>query len=682
MAMLVSAMLALALYATAVQQSAPASDSQADVIEVVGTRATQAQKIDRRTYVVQTNPATAQKNTPQLLRGLPAVSIGPDDSISLLGSGATVTVDGQPYRGDLKNIHGSDIEKIEIITNPSAQYAAQGGGGIINLILRKKQRQGLSGNVALEGNSLGGLNGNGSVKLKRGKTRFEISPFFQLGTFDRSRTEKTRFVTPPSGVAPIGNAETITGFNRQNVLGTGATIARDLDDRTSLSLDAFAGGVNVTDRVRSSLIALTPGFTPYSQEQVNRQRFRWIGGNLSYNHKGKIEGEQLTASLGVYGNPSAGGVSTTQTSDGRRLVSDRASGNRFVNAKTDSTHPIGKRQILSLGQELTSNWEHSRYRLDLSGGGGTPLSFTGEYRGSNDTAAIYTTFQQRFGTWTILPGLRAEANRRYIASPGYPTARVSRVDLFPSLHVEHPLGKYWVLTFSRSSRIDRVGISRLRPYFIQQDPLVLEYGNPDLRDARTAGYEANLHYHRKKVDAGLILYDRRTSNVLSGRYTTNAAGQSIFFPLNIGNRRDRGAQADLSLPLVKRVKAQWSGNLFDSRVPIDIDSGATLSTLRTSSKLTLEYDGPERKGVPGDVVQLQWIYEGPVVDYQLRRRPYQQLTLTATHNFDAIWAVTATADSGLLGVGSRLDSPFIQQDLRTYYRASFKLKLMKSFGKK
>jgi len=54
--------------------------------------------------------------------------------------------------------------------------------------------------------------------------------------------------------------------------------------------------------------------------------------------------------------------------------------------------------------------------------------------------------------------------------------------------------------------------------------------------------------------------------------------------------------------------------------------------------------------------------------------------VTATHNFDTQWAITGTADSGNLGYGSRLDSPFVQEDVRSYARASFKLKLMRSFG--
>jgi outer membrane receptor protein involved in Fe transport len=144
---------------------APAeAPDQSDVIEVVGTRSDQALKIDRRTYRVQQNPHTAQKDSVQLLRGLPAVTITPDDTIMLLGApNVTIQIDGRPVSNPdtiayLRTLHGSDIERIEIITNPSAQYSALGTGGIINFVLRKKQDEGVSGNASSEITSLGHAN--------------------------------------------------------------------------------------------------------------------------------------------------------------------------------------------------------------------------------------------------------------------------------------------------------------------------------------------------------------------------------------------------------------------------------------------------------------------------------------------------------------------------------------------
>src|SRR5947209_19328649 len=100
--------------APAISQPASAHN-QSDVIEVVGTRSDQALKIDRRTYRVQQNPHSAQKDTIQLLRGLPAVTIGPDDQINLLGApNVKILIDGHETRTDLHTLHGTDLDRIEI----------------------------------------------------------------------------------------------------------------------------------------------------------------------------------------------------------------------------------------------------------------------------------------------------------------------------------------------------------------------------------------------------------------------------------------------------------------------------------------------------------------------------------------------------------------------------------------
>src|SRR4051812_34704301 len=179
---------------------APPVNGQSYVIEVVGTRSDQALKIDRRTYRVQQNAHSAQKDSIQLLRGLPAVTITPDDQIMLLGSGnVTIQIDGRTVTDPdtiayLRTLHGSDLERIEVITNPSAQYSSQGTAGIINLILRKKQGDGVSGNASTEVSSRGGGYVDATLKNKRGKWTYELHTGGRAGTGRRSRYHKLRSV--------------------------------------------------------------------------------------------------------------------------------------------------------------------------------------------------------------------------------------------------------------------------------------------------------------------------------------------------------------------------------------------------------------------------------------------------------------------------------------------------------
>lgn len=159
--------------------AAVVAEDTTDVIEVIGARTKETLKIDRRTYQVRETPHSAQKNAVQLLRGLPAVTITPDDRILVLGSGITrIYVDGRPYIGDasqyLRTVHGSDIERIEVITNPSAQFSSEGAGGVINLVLRKTQVEGISGNASLEESSYGYVLADTTLNYKQGDWTYQL----------------------------------------------------------------------------------------------------------------------------------------------------------------------------------------------------------------------------------------------------------------------------------------------------------------------------------------------------------------------------------------------------------------------------------------------------------------------------------------------------------------------------
>jgi hypothetical protein len=100
-----------------------APSAQPGLVEVVGTRRAQAQKIGRRIYRVKQSPEAARADMLQLLRGLPALIVTPDDQVLLLGSGnVNFLVDEMPVYGNvtqyLRTLRGGDIERIEIITNP------------------------------------------------------------------------------------------------------------------------------------------------------------------------------------------------------------------------------------------------------------------------------------------------------------------------------------------------------------------------------------------------------------------------------------------------------------------------------------------------------------------------------------------------------------------------------------
>jgi outer membrane receptor for ferrienterochelin and colicin len=665
--------------------SAPALPAnEPDVIEVVGTRRDQALKIDRRTYQVQRTPHSAQKDAVQLLRGLPAVTISPDDSIALLGnSNVKIFVDGRPYLGDstqyLRTLHGSDVERIEIMTNPSAQYSAEGSAGIINFVLRKKQGNGASGTLSTEAWTPGDVRSDASVKIKSGKWTLELS-----GAVDTGRTRSTylklRSVESAVGGPAIIDRESGGGPTHETSGYGSGKITYDIDPKTSISANVIGIGFRTSSVNRAQFRGLTPDFASFDEHQVYASSGSFLIGELAFDHKGSKDGETLTASLTSSRNPREPETDISSFSTGGSLFTERVKGFYERKGQVDWQHPMAKGQILSLGGAWDRSKITERYRFTSAGTGLSDFVAADQFAGVDDKLSAYATFQQPIGDWTVMPGVRVERHNRRISSVGHPDVRVDRTDIFPTLHVDRALTKALNLTISYSKRIDRPSLNELRPYTIVEDVLNVKQGNPHLQNQSADAYEINLHYHRGKLDGGIIVYDRETSRLWNTAYTV-VNGINVFTLINSGHSRDRGAEIDVSTPLVDRFKINGNVNLFDQRVPVDNVNGATSDErFRFTTNTTLEWDGADRGSRPGDVAQLQWIYNSPYRQFDLRDASWNWLSLSYTHSVSHTVSLTATVNYQSLN-RHRLDAPLVQEDYAVRRPMEFKLKLLKTFGK-
>src|SRR5579884_814992 len=295
---------------------------QADIIEVVGQRSDQALKIDRRTYRVQQNPHTEQKDSIQLLRGLPAVTITPDDQIQLLGAAnVTIQIDGRPISNPdtityLRTLHGSDIERIEVITNPSAQYAAQGTGGIINFVLRRKQTEGVSGNASAEISSLVHGYSDSSVKSKHGKWTYEFHAGGRAGAATRSAYHKLRSVEDVLGGAATINSETGGGPRHGNEVEGSAKVSYEADPRTSISARILGAVAHDIADNQVDFTGLTPDFQSFSEHQRLSTAASYLIPELSFDRKGRKDGETLSANLRAFVTPRQHEANSADFSDG------------------------------------------------------------------------------------------------------------------------------------------------------------------------------------------------------------------------------------------------------------------------------------------------------------------------------------------------------------------------------
>lgn len=663
--------------------------NQSALIEIIGRRGEQALKIDRRTYRVGDNAHAEQSDTFQLLRGLPAVTITPDQHIMLLGNPQVrILVDERPVEGDalqyLRTLHGSDIERIEIITNPSAQYAAEGTGGIINIVLRKKRTDGLAGSTSGEGSSFGRAEGSGSFKYKKGKWTYEVQAQGTDGQTSHSTYSKFRSTREYAGAPLTVNTETGNGSTDLLNVRLGGKITRAIDDRTNVATQIFWGEFKTHSRTDVQFRGLTSDFASFDEERRSSEFATYRVLELLLDRAGKREGESLKGTLRFFQNPRVRQDFDAEESNGGSLRTSNPIRESAINLKLDWTHRIGKSIILTTGVQSDEIRTHRDYLFsDAASAAGISPVITNSFSAIQQTSAAYATIQVPIGTWTVMPGLRVDYYDQRIESPSHAATHRREPEAHPSLHVDQSFGKRWQLTLSYSNRIDRPYIGLLQPYDIVQDRVTILRGNPDLRDQQTDAFEANLHYRRGKLDAGMILYDRETGGLFSDRYTVAASGATVVTQINAGHKSDRGAEFDVNTPLLPRLKVTTSINLFDSRAPMDPLSGASsLATFRYSANTTLDWTGKQRHSVPGDTAQLQFIYDSPHRDYQVRYGGTYWLSASYTHNLSKTLSLTGMVD-GIIPLRNNhvLDAPLVHETYDQRQRGpEVRIKLLKSFG--
>lgn len=212
-----------------------------------------------------------------------------------------------------------------------------------------------------------------------------------------------------------------------------------------------------------------------------------------------------------------------------------------------------------------------------------------------------------------------------------------------------------------------------------QDVFTIKEGNPHLEDQSTDAYEINLHYHCRKLDAGVVVYDRETSRLWSPSYTA-IDGINVFTWINSGHRRSTGAEFDAAAPILPHLKFNTSVNLFYVRAPADGPDGRTAeSTFRYTSDSTLEWDAADHDEVPGDVAQVEWRHYSRISQFQIEDFARNGLSMSYTHSFSRTVSLSASMDYWA-AFAHKLEAPLVQELYRERSPVQFSLKLLKRFG--
>ena len=419
-------------------------------VEVVGDIPPVTYQIDKKVVNIAQNITASGSTLAEALQNAPSIQTDVEGNITLRGSSTyTVLIDGRPspITGSeaLQQIPASLVQNVELITNPSAKYEAEGSAGIINIIMKKQKVQGSSGIVNITTGTGDKYTGNLNLSYKISKFNFTLGGDF---TDYKSPFKSNQNITDT--LSPVSLKKQVisgSGDLRRKGNGIRAEIAYTINDNNSLTLTGSIGS-HAFERSSSGSYhdlytsSLTNSYYLNSQSPQFRRDFKSI--NLDYLLKLNGSGHQISASAYFTGGPGSNvsllQVDTTDVNwnkTGKSLTqqSNQTNNQTDLRTKIDYSLPIGEKGKLEAGYQGRYMINRGSYHLNNMGAGNKWIedaTQTDLINFKDQIYAGYVTYLNSMPLFDYQLGLRTEYENRYLNQEIQNRVnRVNRTDFFP-----------------------------------------------------------------------------------------------------------------------------------------------------------------------------------------------------------------------------------------------------------
>lgn len=621
----------------------PDAETLEEVV-VEGQRSTMTMELDKRIFNVGQDLSNISGNASDILDNIPSVAVDIEGNVSLRGSqNVRILVNGKPSgmvgidgTNGLRNLQSNMIERVEVITNPSARYEAQGNAGIINIILKKDEKQGINGtfnaNVGWPHNHGAGFNLNfrkswlnlfASYGLSYRKNPgggftnqefiYPDSTFFRDVTNDRSREELS------------------------NTFRFGSDIyLNDLNIITMSGLYQVGSGTNTTDILYENfdsdrtLISQSLRFDDEKEDEED------IEFNVNYTRTFKDDEDHKLSTIIQYRESSETedaeqeqgplplNAESFQPDLNQRSLNDEFESTLLLQA--DYVHPLGENGKFEAGYRGSIRDITNAYMVEELNDEGEWVNlagFTNDFAYDENIQAVYGIYGNKWGKISFQGGLRVELTdiRTYLEQTGEENNK-NYTNYFPSAHFTYELANENNVQLSYSRRIDRPGFRSLNPFSSFTDPLNIRVGNPDLDPEYSDSYELGYLKNWPTGNLYTSVYYRHSTGVNDRvRYTQNDTTYTI--PLNLASRDAVGIEFTFQKDIGDWWRINGSANFYHERQEGEYEgedlSNETLTMgTRVTSLMTI-WDVLES--------QISFRYRAPQNDTQGRRKAFYTIDL-------------------------------------------------------
>lgn len=519
-----------------------------ETVVVTGRKKAFEMKLDKRVF----NPdaqITAKGGTgADVLKNIPSVSVDAQGGVELRGSSPQIFVDGRPTILTIEQIAADDIEKVELITNPSSKYDAASSGGIINIILKKNKARGLNGNVSAGIGYPDILNSYLGLNYRQGKMNFFVTGNYnQSGGIARGETERTNL---ENGV-PTGSFSQVSENNRlRKNMNTRFGVDYFIDDKNTITVSqGFSGGngrsIGEQNQIyydKSENVTGTGlrdetynwNFNNSSTQAFYKRTFskngRELTGDFTYNNGSNTNSSSF---VNDFYNTGSTVPSTTNT-----VRNEGGSGNDQFTLQADYVNPYGENGKLEVGLRYFNNDYRSFFNAySVESGNESKLPFSNNIAYKEQIGAGYLNYGNKIEKWKLsyqagvrvelsrFDGMLLDSNKQF--GYEYPE-NIGDIlkSLFPSLYLTRDLTENTQLQLNYSRRIRRPNFWQLNPFVDISDPLNVRQGNINLIPETVHSFELNFNNSYDKGNFMVSAYFRNNLDDIT-RYSDTITQEQL-----------------------------------------------------------------------------------------------------------------------------------------------------------
>jgi len=587
-------------------------------VEISADKGNMSMSIDRKVYNVDKDLSVTGGTGLDALKNIPSVNVDADGAVTLRNSSVQIFVDGRPTTLTMEQIPADQIERIEVITNPSVKFDANTTGGILNVVMKKNSKPGYNGTIQAGIGTNDRYNGMANINIKEKPFNFSLTASYNSGrNVNRGFTNRDN-ISNPTPVKYFEQKNLTYMSNGMNMFRLGVDYY--INNRNTITLGGnYTRGLHITSDFQDykSLDSNSVLVSHGARLNKNDGYFDNYTATLNYRKTFPKPQKELTVDLSYNYGKTTGGYNFT-TYDyvegmgylGPQIQLNDADGNSgLYTFQSDFSNPLNDSTKIEIG--IKSTYKQSRNKNVTTNYSYAANDYLYDSILSNDyliddlVNGVYINYITRVRKINIQAGLRFEQSYykgNVLNKPNqdfsysYPSSSDILKSIFPGIYFSRKFSESSEAQLNFSRKINRPNFFQLMPFVMHADRYNYRIGNPSLAPEFVNMAEMNYNFVKKNLNYLTSIYGKYTEGVITNVAYPSAADPTVLVNtfMNGDNSFSYGWENTMKLTVLKNLNITANITTYYLNIKYSTGAGTTLQNDGYSweSKMTLAYKFP------------------------------------------------------------------------------------------